>query len=194
LADAGSDQAVFVDDTVSLNGSASQDPDHDPLTFSWTLTGPVGSAAVLSGATDEFPTFTPDLPGDYTATLTVTDPFGGTGTAIVVVSADRSGDFAKRLVMQALNVIGDLRSGQVTARGNQKALQQFLGQVLAALRSGDMDRAQDKLMKSIDRTDGCVLRGAPDSDGDDRRDWITDCGAQAGVYHMLTTALDALRP
>ena len=56
-----------------------------------------------------------------------------------------------------------------------------------------MDRARDKLQKSIDRTDGCALRGTPDGDGD-RRDWITDCAAQTPVYGLLTTALGALTP
>ncbi len=194
-ADSASGLAVLVGDMVTLNGSASSDPDQDPLAFSWTLTVvPSGSGSVLTGQTTEFPTFTPDVPGDYTARLTVSDPFGGLATDDVTVTAEGGADFVKKQIMQALNLIGDLKSEQVTSRGNQKALQQFLGQALAALRSGDMDRARDKLMKSIDRTDGCVLHGEPDHDGDDRRDWITDCAAQAGVYQLLTTALAALGP
>jgi K319-like protein len=193
VVDAGPDQAVFVGDKVMLNGSGTRDPDrNDVLRFSWTLTTPVGSAAVLTEATTEFPTFVTDVPGEYIAILTVTDDFGGIATDDVIVTADIGANFVPRLLMQALNLIGDLKSEQVTSRGNQKALQQFLGQALSALRNGDTDRARDKIMKSIDRTDGCTLREAPDHDGDDRRDWITDCPAQRGIYELLTTALGAL--
>src|SRR5205085_10837127 len=91
IADAGPDQGVFVGDLVSLNGSLSQDPDVDPLTFSWTLAGPDGSVAVLTGETTAFPSFAPDVPGTYTAMLTVTDPFGATASDSVDVSAVTSG-------------------------------------------------------------------------------------------------------
>lgn len=43
------------------------------ITFSWTLTVPDGSTAVLSEPTAIFPTFTADIPGDYIVTLTVND-------------------------------------------------------------------------------------------------------------------------
>jgi len=43
------------------------------LTFAWTLTKPAGSAAVLSNDTSPKPTFTADIVGTYTATLSVKD-------------------------------------------------------------------------------------------------------------------------
>ena len=193
IADAGPDQGVFVGDLVSLNGSLSQDPDVDPLTFSWTLAGPDGSVAVLIGEATAFPTFTPDVPGTYTATLTVTDPFGATASDSIDVSAVTSGQFVEGLILRALNLIGAMPPEQVTTRGNQNALQNFLTHALDALHRGDVERARDKLAKSIDRTDGCAVRARPDGDGD-HRDWITDCAAQAAVYRLLTTALGALAP
>ena len=58
---------------VTLDGTGSSDPNNNPLTFSWTLTKPAGSAAVLSSAISPKPTFTADVVGTYTATLLVKD-------------------------------------------------------------------------------------------------------------------------
>jgi len=191
VADAGPDQGTFVGDAVSLNASMSHDPDLDVLEYSWTLATPVGSGAVLAGKTTAFPTFTPDVPGSYIATLTVNDPFGGVATDGLVVSVVTGAQFAENQVVIALNVVGALAPEQVTTRGNQNALQQFLTEVIAALQSGDFDQARHKLTKAIERTDGCALEKIPDGNGQGR-DWVTDCAAQAGLYPLLTTALDAL--
>jgi hypothetical protein len=62
---------------VTLDGTGSSDPEQNyPLTPTWTLTKPAGSAAVLSSASDLKPTFTADIAGTYTATLTVKDSGG----------------------------------------------------------------------------------------------------------------------
>jgi hypothetical protein len=74
VADAGPDQTVAVGDLVTLDGSASDDFDGDPLTYAWTLTSvPAGSTAALSDPAAISPTFTADLAGDYVATLVVND-------------------------------------------------------------------------------------------------------------------------
>ena len=192
IADAGPDQGTFVGDAVSLNASKSHDPDFDTLEYSWALATPVGSGAVLADATTAFPTFTPDVPGSYIATLTVNDPFGGVGTDSVVVSVVTGARFAENQVAIALNVVGALAPEQVTTQGNQNALQQFLTHVIAALQAGDFDEARQKLTKAIQRTDGCALQKTPDGNGHGR-DWVTDCAAQASLYPLLTSALDALR-
>ncbi len=79
---------------LTLDGTASFDPDGTALTYSWELTGaPSGSAtttADIEQTTDAQPVFHPDVAGDYTFTLTVND--GGADSrpsSITVTITDR---------------------------------------------------------------------------------------------------------
>lgn len=72
VADAGTPQTVNVGATVTLTGSGS-DPDADVLTYTWAFTKPAGSNAALTNAHVASTTFVADMPGVYTATLTVND-------------------------------------------------------------------------------------------------------------------------
>lgn len=77
IANAGTDQSIHQTATVNLDGTASSDPDGDPLTYSWQIIStPLGSTATLSDATAATPTFVADLGGDYVVQLVVTDSFG----------------------------------------------------------------------------------------------------------------------
>lgn len=77
VADAGSDQSGFVNDTITLDGSASFDPDGDALAFSWSLLSrPDGSQATLDNPTTVTPGFRIDVNGDYVGQLIVTDARG----------------------------------------------------------------------------------------------------------------------
>jgi uncharacterized repeat protein (TIGR03803 family) len=75
---AGADQTlVFVDEIVTLDGTYSNDPDDDDLTYAWTLGDiPRGSGAELTDPETVHPTLKPDTAGDYTVVLTVTDSLG----------------------------------------------------------------------------------------------------------------------
>ncbi len=74
VADAGSDQNVNINDTVTLDGSASSDADGDLLDFLWTIaSAPGGSTSTLSDETAVNPTFTVDVEGDYVFNLVVND-------------------------------------------------------------------------------------------------------------------------
>jgi CSLREA domain-containing protein len=92
-ANAGPDQTVDEGAAVMLNGSASSDPNGQPLTFQWTQTG--GPAVVLTGATTAKPMFTAPAVADLQcATLTfqlkVTDSCGAmAGDTVVVTVTDR---------------------------------------------------------------------------------------------------------
>lgn len=55
IADAGTDMAVTVNQQVTLDGSASYDPDNDPISFQWTqLSGPSVTLSNTASATPYF--------------------------------------------------------------------------------------------------------------------------------------------
>jgi sugar lactone lactonase YvrE len=88
IANAGPDQTVSGAVAVRLDGSASNDPDGTPITFSWAFISlPSGSGAVLQDQNTANPLFTPDVSGAYVAELTVTDSSGYTARDSVTVTA-----------------------------------------------------------------------------------------------------------
>lgn len=68
VADAGPDQTVDEGAQVVLDGSASDDPDQDPLAYAWTQVG--GTVVVLSDPNSAMPTFTAPLVAVGGETLT----------------------------------------------------------------------------------------------------------------------------
>ncbi|MCS3696518.1 hypothetical protein GGP73_001198 [Salinibacter ruber] len=70
---------------MTADGSGSSDPDGDELTYNWSLTTPSDSETQLSDPSAVQPTFTPDVEGDYTVSLEVSD-----GEAANSSSADLS--------------------------------------------------------------------------------------------------------
>ncbi len=79
-------------DTLELDGTQSSDPDGDPLSYTWTLTGaPNGSTAVLTGTSSPTPSFIPDTIGTYVVELQVTDDEGAGDTESKSVSVNEPG-------------------------------------------------------------------------------------------------------
>jgi len=88
VANAGSAQSVLVGTRVTLSGAVSSDANGDLLTYAWTLTAkPLGSSAVLANATTVSPAFTPDVAGNYQASLIVNDGKLGSESSTVAITA-----------------------------------------------------------------------------------------------------------
>ena len=90
---AGTDVNAVVGSSVQLSGTAN-DPDGDQLSISWTVTAaPSGSTASVNNASSLNATFTPDVAGNYTLTLTVSDNvYDPVTDELVITAAEAVGD------------------------------------------------------------------------------------------------------
>ena len=163
------------------------------MTFQWALSTPAESASALDNPQSATPTFVADVPGTYQATLSVSDPIGPGLSDSVDITATTAESFAEIEIEAANTILVSLPAEDLTTDGNQRALTNFFMQAIVAIQEGSLADAIDKLNKAIARTDGCVLRGAPDGNGPGR-DWVTGCAEQGTLYSALVAARDALLP
>ena len=108
VADAGPDQVGVEAGTIMLDGSASFDPDDDPIVFAWEqVSGPV---VALASVTSSQTSFTGKEGQTYYFRLTVKDDRGGAGTDSVMVSTADS-----RITIQSFTAEPlDIRIGEKT--------------------------------------------------------------------------------
>src|SRR6185436_11734324 len=94
-ANAGPDQTAPVGAVVTLDGTASTDPDGNTLSYSWAFDSqPSGSTASLTNPTSVRPTFQVDAPGTYVVHLVVTDGSASSTPDTVVISTVNSAPVA----------------------------------------------------------------------------------------------------
>jgi hypothetical protein len=191
-AHAGSDRLVIVGEVAELDGSASSDPEGDSLTFDWSLlSAPQGSTANILSPSSEVTAIIPDLAGVYGVELAVRDALGPGPSDQVEIVATTAAAYSEIKIAEAANRLMGLASDQVTTKGNQNALHNFLRQAIVALQSGDLAEAISRVTHAIGRVDGCVLRGSVDGNGPSR-DWVLDCSDQAVIFGLLDEARNAL--
>ena len=88
VAKPGVNQSVVVGSKVSVDASASSDPNGDTITYRWSLLfKPVGSTATLSSASTVSASFTADLAGTYLLGLTVNDGKVDSPVMVLTVTA-----------------------------------------------------------------------------------------------------------
>lgn len=183
---------AIVGQAIQFDGSGSTDAENDALTYEWgILSAPATSTAVLIGADTAMPTLTPDVEGVYEVVLLVSDFLGYGTPGYVEVTATTATGFAESQIVDVCDVVDTLTAGQVTTAGNQNAFGGHLANAVKDIQKGNVEHAIETLNKAIARTDGCVLRGSPDGNGQGM-DWILDCGAQEFVYDLLNSAVVAL--
>jgi len=120
VADAGVDATALAGATVQLDGTASADPDGDPLTYLWT---PVGTAPPLDDPTSATPSFSAPFCGHYTFILVVNDGHVDSAPDTVTISIDGLGPYVSVNDCVPLDECGSLYRPWCTITGGVEAAQ-----------------------------------------------------------------------
>jgi len=106
---------------------------------------------------------------------------------------------AQTRVQEIIVAISTLDSGVFKKPKDQRKFKRDLNKVLREITKGKDKKALRELNKLLKKTDGCALRGAPDTKNKKKKkrkrnkvDSIQDCSAQAQVYPMLLDAITLL--
>ena len=161
----GGPYLVEVDQGVTLDGSASNDPDGSIVSHNWTIDPDSGFN--LSSPTVANPTFTPTMDGMFTATLAVTD--------------DRYGFDSAQTTVTATHCVFDIHLTGVNIAGFDEFMAAQTIQVtdVTLLSSSDVNfeagqsvsfgngfRAQENALVSVELPPFVNCSSIPDADGD----------------------------
>lgn len=104
-ANADANQTVPKGTQVTLDGSGSNDPEYDFLTYQWTLVErPYNSQISLNGSNTFRPTFIPDLEGNYVIRLVVSDGMLSSGISTVTITSINTAPVANAGLNQTATV------------------------------------------------------------------------------------------
>ena len=103
VADAGPNQFLPGAQTVTLNGSASYDPNGYPITYQWVQESTGAPAVALSAPTAAITTFAAAAGQNYSFRLTVKDPYGAQGIARTSVTTGTPASSAPIIVSFTAN-------------------------------------------------------------------------------------------
>ncbi|MBN1983546.1 MAG: right-handed parallel beta-helix repeat-containing protein, partial [Chitinivibrionales bacterium] len=188
-ANAGSSATVVVGGSITLDGSASTDPNGDNLTYHWSITAaPAGSTVLLSDYTAAAPQFTTNMAGEYILCLVVSDGLISSApdqVTIVAVTINSQVIEALKAAITASDALGPLQWK------NKNMAATFTNKITVVIKNideGDYQEAYIKLLDDvIEKTNGCTFHGEPD-----KNDWIIQCSGQSSVYPYLQQALSLL--
>jgi hypothetical protein len=92
------------------------------------------------------------------------------------------------------DIVAGLPDSSIRTKGNRTALWNFLQQARANAQSGNTAQAKRMLQKALERTDGCTIRGAPDTQAVAplAKDYIVNCPDQELVYALINEELSAI--
>ena len=126
VANAGQDQTLTQVNfsVINLDGSASNDPDGDALSYNWAFQQtPDNSQSVLQNKSSVTPSFVPDQFGVYVIELTVTDGFDASNTSLVTITIQASQSSLQAIAdafqtASGQSISGNLVSNDIAGVGN----------------------------------------------------------------------------
>jgi|GEM_PF-3345875 hypothetical protein len=196
-------QATTVGSQVTLSGTGEGDPDGSPLTYSWSMVSkPDNSTATLLATDAQDTGFTADQPGQYVASLVVSDGITQSDPSNVTVTVVSYQDAATDAITAAINAINATSDDLFNNPNNKNVLTNKLGAVLASINADKYSVALNQMTNDVlTKTDGCATTGTVD-----QTDWIkapgnnplaadiqAACTAQGQVYPLVMEAIGYLQ-
>ena len=184
VANAGSSQSVSVNQTVTLDGSSSTDPNGDLLTYLWSLSSkPAGCSATIQNSTNKMASLIPDVSGIYGVTLVVNDGFLPSAPSSVTITAVQSSGTAIQKLRDAIVMINSISSNCFKNKNMQNTLTTKINVVISQIEKGEYDEALDKLQHDVyAKLDGCGANC-------DKNDWVICCTDQLKVQPLILDAI-----
>ncbi len=193
IANAGEDQLAVLGDTITLNGSHSNDPDGAPLFYDWNLKQrPSGSSSQLSKSSSSETSFVADTSGEYIVSLTVNDGVEFSDPYQVNITVLSVQDALLQIVAIIRNTINsffeNIFASTLLNEQRKNIYIYNLDQIYRLVESDSYFQSYWQLHYLLSKTDGCSKsKGSPDFN-----DWIKDCEAQKETYALIQEAMDLL--